>query len=103
MYLMGNWIVSSLKSNYPEFPLDIMLFPIIPGGKGDPTMLGAALQDHWCISEASKHKKEAMDLLRFMFKKENIIKYINDQKQVGVNLLGINILLPNLPVFIWIM
>jgi len=78
MYLMGNWIVPSLKSDYPEFPLDIMPFPIIPGGKGDPTTIGAAIQDHWCISEASKHKKEAMDLLRFMFKKENIIKYIND-------------------------
>ncbi|PKP60294.1 hypothetical protein CVT91_05355 [Candidatus Atribacteria bacterium HGW-Atribacteria-1] len=78
MYLMGSWTVSPLRHDYPEFPLDIMPFPSVPGGKGDPTMLLGAVQNHWCISEVSKHKEEAKDLFRLMFNKENIIKYAQD-------------------------
>lgn len=75
MYLIGSWMVSALRASYPEFPLDIIKFPTVPAGKGDPTMLLGGVQGSWAISEASKCKKEAKELFRLLYTPENIIKF----------------------------
>lgn len=69
MYLQGSWMVSTLRYNtqqlgLPEFPLDIIRFPTVPGGEGDSSALLGSVQDYLCVSEKSEHKEEAFQLLR---------------------------------------
>jgi len=69
MYLQGSWMVSTLRYRMQqlggrEFPLDVIYFPVIQGGAGDPSDLLGAVQDYLCISSKSQHKEEAYNLIR---------------------------------------
>ncbi len=77
MWLQGPWILGDLFASFPDFPIDIINFPTVPGGKGDPTMLLGAVQHHYAIARniPDNVKKVAYDFLRFICKKENVIRY----------------------------
>lgn len=80
MYLMGPWCVGNIRSVNPNFPLDVIAFPTVPGGKGDPSMVLGAVQTYFCISEASKYKDELREFLKFLARPENIKEFV---KTVG--------------------
>ncbi|MEM0481955.1 MAG: extracellular solute-binding protein [Nitrososphaerota archaeon] len=77
MWLQGPWILGDLFASFPDFPIDIINFPTVPGGKGDPTMLLGAVQHHYAIAKKipDNVKEVAYDFLRFISKRENVIRY----------------------------
>lgn len=76
MHLMGTWVVGGIFADNPDFALDAIKFPTIPGGAGDPSMLLGAVQNHWCISEVSEHKEEAAEFLKLMAEEESILQFV---------------------------
>ncbi len=81
MYLQGSWMVSTLRLRVqqlglPDFPLDIIRFPTVPGGAGDSSMLVGTVQDYLCVSEVSEHKEEAFQLLRLHGTEEAINDFL---------------------------
>ncbi|MEM4180942.1 MAG: extracellular solute-binding protein [Nitrososphaerota archaeon] len=77
MWLQGPWILGDLYATFPDFPIDIINFPTVPGGKGDPTMLLGAVQHHYAIAKniPDNVKRVAYDFLRFICREENVIRY----------------------------
>jgi raffinose/stachyose/melibiose transport system substrate-binding protein len=77
MWLQGPWILGDLLAAFPDFPIDIINFPTVPGGKGDPTMLLGAVQHHYAIAKniPDNVKEVAYKFLRFICKEENMVRY----------------------------
>ncbi|MDI7247103.1 MAG: extracellular solute-binding protein [Bacillota bacterium] len=92
MYLMGTWVIADLRKQVPNFNLDIIRFPTVPGGKGDPTMVLGAPQTVHCVSEKVKpeEKAAAMKLVEYLARDEVIYDFV---KNVG-DLIVFNVPLP---------
>ncbi|MCL4516155.1 MAG: extracellular solute-binding protein [Firmicutes bacterium] len=92
MYLMGTWLIGDLRKQAPDLNLDIIRFPSIPGGKGDPTMLLGAPQTIHAVSENVKpeQKAAALKLLEYLARDEVINDFVKD---VG-DLIVFNVPLP---------
>jgi raffinose/stachyose/melibiose transport system substrate-binding protein len=77
MWLQGPWILGDLFASFPDFPIDIINFPTVPGGKGDPTMLLGAVQHHYAIAKniPASVKKYAYEFLRFITREESMVRY----------------------------
>lgn len=75
MWLNGPWVIGDLRRDAPDFPLDIINFPTVPDGRGDPHMLLGAVQLHYAVAKNFKHKDVALEFLRFITKKENVIRF----------------------------
>ena len=82
MYLMGTWLIGDLRKQVPDFNLDIIRFPTVPGGKGDPTMLLGAPQTIHAVSANLKpdEKSAAMKLLEYLAQDDVINDFV---KNVG--------------------
>jgi raffinose/stachyose/melibiose transport system substrate-binding protein len=66
MYLQGSWAVSTFRYRASDLQFDVIRFPTVPGGAGDPTDLIATIQDYVCVSESSEYKEEAFQLIRLL-------------------------------------
>lgn len=69
MQLSGRWLVPKYRSD-AKFNWDVINFP--SGDKGSIVPLDAS---GWAISKNSKHKKEAMRLIKFLASKKSIEKF----------------------------
>jgi len=60
MILMGSWLPSEMLAETPEgFRMDLFPFPIVEGGKGDPTTIEMKFNG-WIIPKGAKHPEEAI-------------------------------------------
>lgn len=91
MYLMGSWAVSDIKAINPEIELDVIAFPTLPDGTGDPSMVLGAVQTNFCISEASPFKDELREFLKFLGSPEMIKAFV---EKVGDIIVFSNVDLP---------
>lgn len=82
MYLMGTWLIGDLRLQAPNLNLDIIRFPAVPGGKGDPTMLLGAPQTVHCVSANAKpdQKAAALKLIDYLARDQVVCDFV---KQVG--------------------
>ncbi|MEW6229450.1 MAG: extracellular solute-binding protein [Bacillota bacterium] len=92
MYLMGTWLIGDLRKQFPGFNLDIIRFPTVPGGKGNPTMLLGAPQTIHAVSEKVKpeQKAAALKLVEYLTRDDVIYDFV---KNVG-DLVVFNMPLP---------
>lgn len=69
MYLIGTWSYGIMKQENEAIldKLDLINFPAIEGGKGDPSnLMGASGSNFYSIASSSKHKKEAVEFLKYL-------------------------------------
>lgn len=65
MGLMPTWLYEELRTVRPEgLHLGMFRFPMIKGGKGDPT-LAEVWTNGWAISQDSRHKEAAIKFLKY--------------------------------------
>ncbi|UJF31897.1 ABC transporter substrate-binding protein [Paenibacillus hexagrammi] len=80
MFMMGEWEMGmAADTNFPEEVRNhIGAFPIpsIEGGKGSPEDLTAWFGGGYAVSNNSKHKKEAIAFLRWMFRPDGWSKSV---------------------------
>lgn len=69
MYLSGRWMVPKFRED-AKFDWNVVNFPA--GDKGSVVGLDAS---GWTIAKSSKHKQEAMRLIKFLSSKESIEKF----------------------------
>ena len=69
MHLSGRWLVPKYRET-AQFDWDVAPFP--KGTKGSIVPLDAS---GWAISSKSKHKKEAMQLVKYLSSKESLQKF----------------------------
>lgn len=75
----GTWLESEMKNVMPEgVNLRFFLPPIIAGGKGDPTALLIGIEP-WMVPTQAKHKREAIELFRYMTSLENAKRFVKEK------------------------
>ena len=62
----GTWLGSEMKNQIPTgFHMDFFNAPIVPGGKGDPSITSTGVES-WIIPKEAKHPDIAADFFKFM-------------------------------------
>lgn len=77
----GTWLASEQKDDiaaHPEFRMEFMLTPYVPGGKGDPTALCTGTED-WIIPAKAKHPEMAAEFFRFLTSLENTREWVKEK------------------------
>ncbi len=78
----GTWLASEQKEEikaHPEFKMQFMLTPYVPGGKGDPSALCTGTED-WVIPTKSKHPKVAAEFFKFLTSLENSKEWVLEKQ-----------------------
>jgi raffinose/stachyose/melibiose transport system substrate-binding protein len=88
MLCIYTWVVAPILTDFPDFELDIMPFPTVPGGLGKADISGYTLGI--AVAEKSKNKEAAFNFLRFMAQKDILVEY---SKKTG-NPIALNVELP---------
>lgn len=66
MILVGNWLAGEMKDSWPaDFHADYVRFPIVEGGKGDPTVQIAGTSD-MILSAKTKYPKETIEFAKWL-------------------------------------
>ncbi len=74
----GTWLASEQAADikaHPEFKMDFMLTPCVPGGKGDPTALCTGTED-WVIPAKAKHPEIAAEFFRYLTSMDNCKQWV---------------------------
>ena len=77
MHIMGNWFISQVQNEYPEFldRLGVFNFPAYENSNADPNIVIGTLGDNFMhISSSTSHPQSAFDLITFI---------IDDQAMAG--------------------
>jgi raffinose/stachyose/melibiose transport system substrate-binding protein len=76
MELMGNWQISTMRSENPEFESELLgffPFPAIEGGAGDPSnVVGTVGDNYYSISSACEYPDEAFEMITYLIDDESI-------------------------------
>lgn len=77
MLVLSNAIVNNVRSEKPDFEkkLDFFPFPTVPGGKGDPSDIGAASAPVWSVSAKTKNPELAIELIKELSSTETAQNY----------------------------
>lgn len=77
-YIQGNWAVPEILKANPNAQIGVIPFPVT----NDPSKnrLVSGIDVMFTITKDSKHPKEAKKFLEFMAQKENVQKYLDEQK-----------------------
>lgn len=78
----GTWLASEQKDEikaHPEFRMQFMLTPVVPGGKGDPTALCTGTED-WIIPAKSRHPEIAAEFFKFLTSLENSKEWVQEKQ-----------------------
>ncbi len=85
----GSWLKSEMLGKIPEgFRLGAFNFPIVPGGKGDPTAINTS-SGYYFVFRDSKHPQEGIEFLRFMTSPEQAGIFCK-QRDITVAVKGVN-------------
>lgn len=71
MYFSGRWMVPKLRED-ANFDWDVVEFPPLNKGEKSPVLSDSS---GWALSKSSKHKKEAVQLIKFLSSKEVSSKF----------------------------
>jgi raffinose/stachyose/melibiose transport system substrate-binding protein len=76
MHSTGNWLMSSITENMPDYELEFVPFPALDGGAGRffDTGVGSA----YMISAASPHQEEAAQFLDYLFSPEIVQRLVGE-------------------------
>lgn len=78
MMLIGNWLAGEMSQWLPkDLHLDYVRFPVVEGGKGDPTVQIAGASN-MCLSAKTKYPKEAILYLKFFSSREMMHQMATD-------------------------
>lgn len=95
----GTWLGSEMKNQMPaSFHMEFMNTPIVPGGKGDASIVSAG-PETWIVPKNAKHPEIGADFFRFMtslrmtrqfVQKKNTLTAIkgSDQVKLSQDLVG---------------
>ncbi len=78
----GTWLASEQKDEiaaHPEFSMEFMLTPMVPGGKGDPTALNTGTED-WIITNGAKYPEIAAEFFKFLTSLENSKEWVKEKQ-----------------------
>ncbi|MCC6483293.1 MAG: extracellular solute-binding protein [Armatimonadetes bacterium] len=81
----GTWLSNENKQDFaahPQFKLQFLPPPIIPGGKGDPTTLGSGTED-WVLPTRSAHPDMAVEYFKFLMSLESQREWVRDKKTLS--------------------
>jgi len=73
MYLIGSWSYGIMKQETPKIldKLEMINFPAIEDGKGDPSnLIGAPAQNFYSVSQNSEYKDVSVKFLKYLADKE---------------------------------
>lgn len=73
MLCIYTWIVSQTLKDFPDVQLDILPFPIVPGGAGGPEISGYT--QGWAVANKSKYKEEARKILTLYASPEETVEF----------------------------
>jgi raffinose/stachyose/melibiose transport system substrate-binding protein len=79
MMLMTGGFVNNVRQEFPEFEekMGIFQFPVMEGGKGDPTNISAGVSPTWSVKRDTKHPELAVELLNELTSLETAQEYVN--------------------------
>ncbi|MCB9137076.1 MAG: extracellular solute-binding protein [Caldilineaceae bacterium] len=76
MELMGNWQLSTMRSENPEFEADSLSFfpfPAVEGGAGDPSnVVGTVGDNYYSVSSACPYPDQAFEMITYLIDDESI-------------------------------
>ncbi len=80
LYPTGNWMITEITENMPDFELDFVPFPALDGGAGRffDTGVGSAFM----LSAASPHQEEAGQFLDYLFSPEVVQRWVDEANYV---------------------
>lgn len=70
--ISGGWLLQDIKENHPELDFGVTLMPKPKKDKGISASFAGG--EYLVISKDSKHKKEALEFIKFMIKKDNCLE-----------------------------
>ena len=74
----GTWLATEQADDikaHPEFDMEFMLTPIVPGGKGDPTAICTGTED-FIIPSKAQHPEIAAEFFRYLTSQENTREWV---------------------------
>ena len=79
MYLMGTWLIGDLRDQAPDMKLNIIRFPEVPQGKGDPSNVIGAPQTFFAVSENidDANKEVAKKFVDYLATEDVITDFVN--------------------------
>lgn len=81
MYTIGSYAIPQIKSVNPD--LNIGSFVMPANDNEADNVLNSGIDLQFCITEACKNKEAAYEVLDFLFKDENIQRYLNEQNAIS--------------------
>jgi len=70
--ISGGWLLQDIEENHPELDFGVSLMPKPKIDQGIPASFAGG--EYLVINKGSKHKKEALEFIKFMIKKENCLR-----------------------------
>lgn len=76
LHTTGNWLITDITTNMPDYELEFVPFPALPGGAGRfyDTGVGSA----YMISAASPHQEAAAQFLDYLFAPETVQRWVDE-------------------------
>lgn len=72
----GTWLGSEMKKQIPPgFKMGFLNPPVVPGGKGDPSITSTGVES-WIVPSEGKHPEIAVDFFKFMTSLEMAKKFV---------------------------
>lgn len=88
MLCIYTWVVAPLLKDFPDLELDIINYPVVPGGAGGPDIAGYTLG--LAVAKGSKNKEAAFNVLRLFAQKDIMLEYA----RITGNPIALNIEIP---------
>lgn len=66
MMIMTTGFINNVRQEFPSFEekMGVFEFPIVEGGKGDPTNISAGISPVWSVFKDTKHPKLTVELIK---------------------------------------
>lgn len=80
MQISGSWNLRLIPRFNPQLNFGVALMPMSPAGNSSPTAFAGG--ELFVITKNSRHKKEALDLIKFLTDKENVMEVVRVQQNV---------------------
>lgn len=81
----GTWLSNENKEDFrahPQFKLQFMPPPFVPGGKGDPATLGSGTED-WVLPERSRHPEMAVEFFKYLMSLDSQKEWVREKKTLS--------------------
>ncbi len=81
MYIIGSYAVPQIQSVNPDMNLDSFVFPA--SNQPEENVLTSGIDLQFCVMKDCPNKEAAYEVIRFLFKDENVQAYMDNQNGVA--------------------